>query len=87
MYDGGEGGVDFNNSDDDGLKALCTMFCIELPSNFSRADAIKRLDAYVRTAGTAVSSAKACEPVASATDDEEDGIFSKTSTARIAARS
>ena len=33
----GEGGVDFNNSDDDGLKALCTMFCIELPPNFSRA--------------------------------------------------
>ena len=71
----GEGGVDFNNSDDDGLKALCTMFGIVLPSNFSRADAIQRLDAYVRTAGTAVSSAKACEPVASATDDEEDGIF------------
>jgi hypothetical protein len=72
----GEGGVDFNNSDDDGLKALCTMFCIELPPNFSRADAIKRLDAYVRMAGTAVSSAKACEPVASAVAaDDEDGIF------------
>jgi hypothetical protein len=53
------------------------MFSIELSSNFSRADVIRRLHAYVREAGTAVSSAGLPESVVSvvATEDEDGRFF------------